>query len=443
MTADLFVHVWIAVIAVCGVGWGLLSRHSFAPIVAMIAISYMMFGYSTITLFFSSDLRHWFDTPPPASVSRVTLTAIVLLCCSCLYRAHFLTLKLNTAQLTLGAVLILIFPILTLTYHFTRTLIVPEVFSIQFKFSLLFSFFFITAFSCALLLLASDFFYANSKFLLFSLAYFLLSIPLAFAVGEIALDIGPVRNFFFGDIETRASSTFHNPNWFAICTGPVAFFSGIAAVERRPFHAILLSALCTAALVMSGSRSTMLLMSICATVLGLCLAFGGKDGRCALLQIARTSFVGFFLGIFLLWILMQTLGVVASARYQMLLDRAFLWPARLFSEPVMDSIWGRLELTDGASVFGSGVVDNAYLYLWEFNPWAAIALVVGMTLLVIVTGTVWGRKRNFYNALHLSLAIFVALTGAIGQVYWAFPVWIVLALITGYIFAGLISLTPS
>src|SRR5690606_14703368 len=118
---------------------------------------------------------------------------------------------------------------------------------------------------------------------------------------------------------------------------------------------------------------------------------------------------------------------VATDRYVALLERVLGWPLYLFSdEQALVAALGRFAAGSGPSV-----VDNAYIFWIQQNPAAGglLILIMGSVMAMAIRHHV--KRRTFESALGLSMAVFVVGGGMIGQVYWAYPVWPIFAILLG------------
>jgi hypothetical protein len=78
------------------------------------------------------------------------------------------------------------------------------------------------------------------------------------------------------------------------------------------------------------------------------------------------------------------------------------------------------------------VVDSAYLFLYATNPLALVLLVIFFAGVVYITVSGWRKQKSISSCLSVSMCSFFVLTGFVGQVYWAFPVWIALSVILAW-----------
>lgn len=430
------------------------SQQRVAPAIGLMVCAYGMFAYTAVPLLASDTPHFWYMTPPPGIVSRITLVAIAALSMACLWHARNDLRMLRPRHALALAAFIAAPPLLTLLSYPLVMQHGLQSFRIRIIFSILLSGYLFVALCTAYLFRSSSIAGEQGARFMYAPAAILLLVVTIVAILEVGWDIGPVRNYFRDAIETRASSVFHNPNWFALSVAPAAFLACMAAERNERSYALTLFALCGAALVLSGSRSVMLLLAGSFTVLWICLVLSTARKRSSALRILSPAVLGATLGIAALWATMAIWGEVPRARYEALLTRSFLWPFHIASDAsISASIGGRISLyadgdygtsiyfgqsADEAAVYGSSVVDNTYLYWLVRNPLAAVFLLGSMALLVTLRLRRWYRERCFRNALQLSAAVFVAGSGAIGQVYWAFPVWIVLAVLTGYALLGIV-----
>jgi hypothetical protein len=106
------------------------------------------------------------------------------------------------------------------------------------------------------------------------------------------------------------------------------------------------------------------------------------------------------------------------------------------SSSTFESIWGRFNLAtlyemERRSV-GSGIVDSAFLFLYGTNPLVLALLVFVLLGVTNIAISRWRQMPTADACLKLAICCFIVLTGFVGQVYWAFPVWISIAVLLGW-----------
>jgi hypothetical protein len=416
-----------------------LSKRAIAPILGILLISFGMFAYAIAPVFgpAGNDL-YWFKVmPPPKAVSRITTVAILAICALMLWRGRRLLLRRPRRWLT--AVAILAAPlILTLPQLAGLNEAQPERALLQFKFAAFLSVFLLVAAATATVPPRS---YGEKLDGAGRAVVLILLAPVIVAFFEVALGVGPVSNIVHGVVEIRASSTFHNPNWFALSIAPGLFVACKLAAERRRLSAVALFGACALALILSGSRSAILLA--CLAIVILCIALWRSDNARVVAAILKTGTVGAAFGACTGFLAARLVGGSANSNYWALLDRVFFWPIQMWSgdERPWQSIRGRMGMDingpAGPNEYnvlrGSGVVDNAYIYWLQENTVAGIALVILMVSVLAFAIRRFSRSRTFDDALRVSVAAFVVGGGLLGQVYWAFPVWPVFGLMLGYV----------
>ena len=234
-----------------------------------------------------------------------------------------------------------------------------------------------------------------------------------------------IYNSFRGGFEARSASLFHNPNWFAVYISPLFFYSAYLAVSDSSKYAtgklFLIVALVTLGLILSGSRSVTTVAAIFVFSM-LAVSFFLGYGE-AVRRLLLVSLLGGFAGVTLGYIISVLLGGVVPERYSLLIDRLFLWPLYYFNDvDAQQSLQGRF------LVESNQVIDSAYIFALQGNPSLFIVL------LVIVLFAVFRLVRSVYSRANFPcivgdfLLVYVMALGTVGQVFWAFPVWISIGL---------------
>lgn len=428
VTEDSFVFLFVSALSIFSISYSYFSKRSLSSIVSILLIAYGIFAYSSIALFWGSseEKLHWFKTPPPASVSRIALLALFAVCAVAAWRMRERVIRIVSGRM-LPLVAIVIAPLLS---TILSQIIFQQRFTeqnyLQIKFAFLFSFFYFVAISSAIIYSTACRRQSNYVFVVTAL---LLSVVTIVAFYEIAYGIAPVANWVRGRIELRASSTFHNPNWFALAAAVGVFVACKIANEDKPFAATAIFGLCTLAFILSGSRSTIALAAMAMIVLAFALWRSGSIESRVLMIVVRAGLLGCICGLLAGLLAAFLFGGEALAFYCVLLDRIFAWPIHLLlgDEQAWHSMRGRVE-ADGLSI-----VDNAYIYLLQENTLTGILLILLMAGVLVFSVRTYARSRTFDNALRLSVATFVITVGMVGQVYWAFPVWPIFAIMLGYV----------
>ena len=128
---------------------------------------------------------------------------------------------------------------------------------------------------------------------------------------------------------------------------------------------------------------------------------------------------GGFSGLALGYLFSTFFGSIVLERYSILIDRLFFWPFYYFDDlSAQQSLHGRF-VVDSAQI-----IDNAYIFAFQYNPLLFIVL-SGMLLFSVLQliWTILGRT-DFTFILGNFLSVYLMTIGAVGQIFWAFPVWI-------------------
>lgn len=230
-----------------------------------------------------------------------------------------------------------------------------------------------------------------------------------------------VFNLFRGFSEARSASLFHNPNWFAVYISPLLFYSAYLAASdfgrRAVAKSFLVVALVTLCLILSGSRSVVTIASIFVVAM-LVVAF--SLGYFKIAQRLLLLFLcGGFSGIALGYLFSTFFGSVVLERYSLLIDRLFLWPFYYFDDlSAQQSLHGRF-VVDSVQI-----IDSAYIFAFQGNP--LLFIVLSGMLFFSVFQLIWSilGRTDFTSILGNFLLVYLMTIGAIGQIFWAFPVWI-------------------
>jgi hypothetical protein len=427
---DNFVFCFLSLLSIISIAYSIFSRSKFSPIVGILLISYGMFAYSIVPLFASDQEKlYWFLNRPPPSVSRITLLALFMICTVVIWRARERVSRIEPGRLLLlGAILIVPF-LATVFFQVVLQQLSTEHGQLQLKFAFLLSFFLFVAASSAIIYSDPVACQRNLDSVLVGMILLLGAVTIV-AFLEVAYEVAPVANMMRGNVELRASSAFQNPNWFAFAATPSIFIACKLSERGRLLGATVLFGICTLAFILSGSRSATTLAAAAMVVLAFALWRTGSIGTRVLVAMGRVGVLGSAGGVLAGLFVSLGFGGRVPALYFALLDRMFLWPVHLFvgDKQAWLSIEGRI--TTGSDSLG--VVDSAYIYLLQENAPAGVLLILLMVFVLIRAGWIYSQSRTFDDALRLSVATFVVSGGVAGQVYWAFPVWPVLALMLGY-----------
>jgi len=208
------------------------------------------------------------------------------------------------------------------------------------------------------------------------------------------------------------------------------------SVRGAQWSAYALMAFTTVGLLSAASRSALTVL-VGALLVYFAFAYLGRlVTRSELLRSLRTLVGGGLVGLASAFGMAFLLGQTAMVRFETLLLRIVLWPLQINSHSAADqSFSGRFNWTpyDGSSSTGGGVIDSAYLFLWYANPLVLIVLVAYFALSGFWVIRRWRCRPDVTASLNLSMFTFIILVGFIGQVYWAFPVWIILSVMFGWV----------
>jgi len=404
--SSLFVEIYIGLLLFLALSLYSARRYlTHAYIFVIVFCSYLMMGWALVPSFVVEGDHYWFFTADtPGIVSRGVLVAFVSLSVLESIRRPNCASKLISIAVFCGV-------IASVYFGFRGDLSEGVAYSV-----LLICFLALTVFVSAL---PEE--EANKPLLHF---HGLLLAVIFVGFLEFAMDVGPVRNFFRQSIETRALSTFHNPNWFALSIAPAWFVAIRLAVGRRFGSAFYLACIVNFGIIVSGSRSVHSVMMLCSGFAALSLLYISDRGRKHFSRIAilliGSSLVSAGAG------LVMSLLFGASDRFINLLVRLYFWPLYLMTDnAAMESIVGRAFIREDM------VVDNAFLYIYG-NGWAAVMCsVVVLVVYLFCIHRVSAGDTLEIKVLRYFAGAFVILVGFIGQVYWAFPVWPIIAVMAG------------
>lgn len=396
------------------------KQYVFEKSVAMIA--FFMFGYTVFPLFLGSE-EFWFRSHPPSFVSRIVFIALFLFCAITVQR-HWRQesgIKFIVALSLLGGMFLL--STLASQLYSSGTLSQART---QFTFATIFCCFLLVAGVTAYISPRRDVTGNKQSGAEITSLFMIISVTVL-AFMEVAYDLAPVKNMMRGTFESRASSVFHNPNWYALAVAPAILIACKAAHDGQSRYALLVFGLCSLTFILSGSRSAIVLVTASLMVLVASLARSSHTEARSLVRIMSTGALGAIAGSLLGFVLALGVGYPAPERYVALLERVAFWPIYFFIDlQAQSSLAGRF-------TFVGPVVDNAYIYFLQSNILAGVLLVILMACVLLFSLRNFLRGRTFDDALRLAAATFVVGGGLIGQVYWAFPVWPIFALTLGYV----------
>lgn len=402
----------------------------------LILLAFFIFSYSWIHSFWEENSFYWIESPPPAQVLKIALVTILILIAIAFVKAGA---EMRAALRDMRGFGLLALAIAAVSIGWTMSITVQAGGAISLRRSLAGG---LAAFMVlvAIVVAATHRISGATHRVSVSAIVALTTITVAIGYHEVLSDHSFFRNTFVpGVIETRAASTFRNPNWFALGVVPAVFIAAALAVHGRSFAGGALAAIAAIGLVASGSRSVVLVAG-CSLLLFAALCALGSTRR--LLQLTTVLAVGGVIGVVAGSAGAALAGETAAARWSVLVERHVRWPVDLVLR-AMDG--GRAPRADGGALQTSiegrlwlldDTVDNAYLFLLVTSP---PGLVLLLTLLLWIGWRLvqnWRKSRDVDAALRLSVFAFVALAGMIGQVYWTFPVWIILSVLVGWALAG-------
>lgn len=116
-------------------------------------------------------------------------------------------------------------------------------------------------------------------------------------------------------------------------------------------------------------------------------------------------------------------GPVVLERYSLLIDRLFLWPLYYSDDlSAQQSLEGRF-VVDPAQV-----IDNAHIFAFQGNPLLFIVLLGFVFIATLQLNVSVFKRADFAAIVGNFLLVYLLAIGAVGQVFWAFPVWISIGL---------------
>ena len=424
----------------------LVNRDRYSLSVAIIIVACTMFTYA-VTLINYDTPTVWFESPPPWFVSRAVLTTISAIILVGIFRVGWRNMCIGRAAAVLALIALLVVPATLVS----TAICLPKCEVFPYRITLIFA-----AILTGMLLLSLVLVGLESRLPETALgdrhaiSSMLTLGAIVASVGffEVAFDIGFVRNMFTaGVIETRASSTFHNPNWFAICMAPFLYTALALANRGAQTSAYTLMAFTTVGLLSAASRSVLTVMVVALIVF---FVAGCLSRRVSLSELGRslkTLVGGGLIGVTGAMGMAFLLGQTAVDRFITLMVRIVVWPFLIFNQTgeaqsvAAQSVIGRLDLTmhGGSFSTGSGVIDSAYLFMWIGNPLALVVLVAFFTSTGFLVLRLWSCRPDVTSNLNLSMFTFIVLVGFIGQVYWAFPVWIVLSVMFAWVLRDVVT----
>lgn len=380
---------------------------------SLFCFGFLLMGWAVAPSIVASD-NYWFFNAPPSFVSRFALISIF----SFVFFDYIKSRLVPSKIFFIGAASIIVVLLLTLFFGFLYVNDFDDRAWIPFTLIL-------GASSLTAFYLAFRFFGLDLRECLRSSVIIILLL-FAITIGFFEIANNPfIYNIFRGGFEARSASLFHNPNWFAVYISPLFFYSAYLAVSDSSKYAtgksFLIVALVTLGLILSGSRSVTTVAAIFVfSMLAVSFFLGyGEAVRRLLLVFLLGGFAGVALG-YIISVLLE--GVVLE-RYSLLIDRLFFWPFYYFNDVgAQQSLQGRF-VVDSVQV-----IDSAYIFAFQGNP------SLFFVLLVIVFFTAFRLVRSVYSRTKFPcivgnfLLVYVMAIGVVGQVFWAFPVWISICL---------------
>jgi hypothetical protein len=447
---DAYVIIYVFCVVLLGVIYLLRSSNVSAFEISIYGVSFLMFGYAAWPLFLHAGDLFWFLNAPPSLVSRIIILGFIVLLLIDVLRNWRGDLFRCYAKVAFS-----IFCIVAICSLISK-LLLGESFNyrLQAPFSII-----LTAF----LLIACFVAFRNSFIERKNCGeqqspntiIWLLVLVTLVGFFEVANDVAPVTNMMRGAIESRASSTFHNPNWFGLAVAPAVFVAVFLAFKGRLYQSFLIFSIGSLAIFLSGSRSASLVLALSLILLCILASFCREHQQKRNKSVIALGTAGIVTGILVGLLSSLIYGKVAFERYTALLERMLLWPVYVFwDNQAWQSIAGRflLAVQDGAvqdgavqdgavqdgAVQDGAVIDNAYLFMIVENPLLGILLIVVMLFAFYVSIRNYIIDSTFEAAMRVSVAFFVVASGSIGQVYWAFPIWPIYAICLGYVLQPLV-----
>lgn len=433
--------VLVCLLVSCGLAMScsFFVRARYASSVALLSLSGLMFSFSLN--FLNGDLR-WFQIPPPWFVSRIVLLSVALIAVVAAARMRWRDVHLSGGVVGLVGIAGLVIPSTILAIYLG---VVPKA-GLWPHLVLMFSIVLTVMLGLSVHLAvidASQLPDGRQDTLLVIVLIVLCMVFSTLGLLEVVLDVGFVRNVFeAGVIETRASSTLQNPNFFALWLVPFVFASLYMAVRGLRIPALVLMAFASMGLIASGSRSIAVLLLVSIGIFFLLGRASTRPSVVAMWVALRVAAGGAVIGLCLGMVIAALVGAVGIDRYIAATVRMVAWPIYVWSAgPAMQSIEGRFDawsamgaasLGEPPLAIGSNIVDSAYLFLWGFNRPVLILLTAFFLILAVLIGRNWYVRRDVESSLRVAVFSFVVLAGFVGQFYWAFPVWMVLSAMLGW-----------
>jgi hypothetical protein len=408
-----YVAAYLAVTYVLSLSFLVFGRGHQEIFNSLLCFGLLLMGWTVIPSIIAAD-NYWFVNTPPSFVSRFALVSIISFVFFDLVKARFVPSNI----FYFGASSIIVMLLLT---FFLGFLYINDFDSRTWMaFTLILGASSLTAFYLVFRFMYLDL----HEWVRPSVILILLFFTIAVGFSEIANNPF-VYNLFRGSPEARSASLFHNPNWFAVYISPLLFYSAYLAVcDAQKYAAVrsfLIVALVTLGLILSGSRSVTTVAAIFVfSMLAVSIFMGYRE---ALHRLLLVFLPGGAAGVALGYFISLLLGGVVIERYSLLIDRLFFWPLYYFDDvSAQQSLHGRF-IIDSYKF-----VDNAYLFALHGNPliFFAILLILFITVFRLVH-SVYSRA-SFPCIVGNFLLVYVMAIGAVGQVFWAFPVWISICL---------------
>lgn len=447
-----WVMAWTLGVGVASAGYAVFDRSRFGPSLALIMLACFMFSYSIVFINGDEPL-YWFFNAPPWFVSRIVLVSSSMIALMGLWRVNLRRLTSDPRLVALALIPVIIVPVTLLNIAVGNLSHIRVPWHVVLIFSFLLSLTLCMPFALAFPLTQRVDTEATTG-LAVSMSVVLCAVIAILGFMEVVLDVGAVRNMFIpGVVETRGSSSFLNPNWFAIGLVPFFFLSLLLSLNGGRWSALSLSALSALGMVSASSRSVVTILLVSLLVFVLCGIFSGSQTRREILRTVGMTIAGCVLGVTAGLFAALALGETAWDRFVTLLIRLALWPLLVFSQTaVFQSIFGRFDITtlfwpreDLAVlteapldfVVGADQVDSAYLFLAATNLPVLLLVVLFFSLLTYLVVQKWRLRRTATSSLNIAALTFIVLAGFVAQVYWAFPVWIVIVVMLTWVLAQL------
>lgn len=209
----------------------------------------LLMGWTVIPSIVASD-NHWFLTPPPSFVSRFALISIFSFVLIDLIKSKLFPSR----EFFLGALLIIVVLLLTFLYGL--------LYVNDFDIHIWIAFTTILGASALMVLYLTFRFRGLDWQEILQPPVIIIMLIVSIAVGFFEIANNPfIYNMFRGLPEARSASLFHNPNWLAVHISPLLFYSAYLAVsdlgKDAAAKSLLIVALVTLGLIISGSRSVM------------------------------------------------------------------------------------------------------------------------------------------------------------------------------------------